>query len=306
MSDVLRKKIKFATGVPPSILQLSAFWSSLEDAVSAWATASLGEPMEAGILSKMSVTGASAKEALGDGVPFVLAAPDGGEMGAVVFGQSFVSRYAALRLDENPDDIKSVSELLLRLVSERCAKSLWGEVMTRVLGATETGPLKVMQELDPDDRYLLSILTFGEGEQEVSVRVLIQSSAIAGYAKEQANNLSVSKAAQFANTPGGLRASIRTSQVTVDAILDTFELSIAECAKLTVGQVLPLENAELNQLTISTETFEGRSSVTTGALGVWKTQRAVKVTSPVPASFARELGIQDHIASTAQPRGDIS
>lgn len=306
MSDVLRKKIKFATGVPPSILRLSAFWSGLEAAVSKWATASLGEPMEAGILSKMIVTGESAKEALGDGVPFVLSSPDGAGVGAIVFGQSFVSRYAAIRLDENPDDIKSVSELLLRLVSERCAKSLWGGIMTRVLGAADTGAFKVMQALDPDDRYLLSILTFGEGEQEVSVRVLIQADVIAGYAKVQANNLSVSKAAQFANTPGALRASIRTSQITIDAILDTFDLSIAECAKLTVGQVLPLENAELNQLIISTETFEGRSNVTTGALGVWKTQRAVKVTSPVPASFARELGIPDHIASTAQPRGDIS
>ena len=306
MSDVLRKKIKFATGVPPSILRLSAFWSGLEAAVSKWATASLGEPMEAEVLSKMIVSGESAKEALGESVPFVLAAPDGSGLGAVAFGQSFVSRYAAIRLNENPDDIKSVSELLLRLVSERCAKSLWAEVMTSVFGATDTDAFQVMQALDDADRYLLSILTFGEGEQEVSVRVLIQASVIAGYAKVQADDLSVSKAAGFANTPGALRDSIRTSQIKIDAILDTFDLSIAECAKLSVGQVLPLENAELNQLVISTETLEGRSSVTTGALGVWKTQRAVKVTSPVPASFARELGIPDHIASTTQPSGDIA
>lgn len=306
MSDVLRKKIKFATGVPPSILRLSAFWSNLEAAVSKWATTSLGEPMEAGILSKMIVTGESAKEALGDGVPFVLSSANGEGVGAVVFGQTFVSRYAAIRLDENPDDIKSVSELLLRLVSERCAKSLWGEITTRVLGGADAEGLKVLQALDPEDRYLLSILTFGEGEQEVSVRVLIQADVIASYAKAQANDLSMSKAAQFANTPGALRDSIRTSQITIEAILDTFDLSIAECANLTVGQVLPLENAELNQLTISTEMLEGRSSVTTGALGVWKAQRAVKVTAPVPASFARELGIPDHIASAAQPHGDIS
>jgi flagellar motor switch protein FliM len=86
-----------------------------------------------------------------------------------------------------------------------------------------------------------------------------------------------------------LSDSVLASTTTLDAVLDRLSLTIGECAKLEVGTVLPLSGADAGKLSLSADTLNGCVDIGSGELGVWKRQRALKLTTPISENFAQEI-----------------
>jgi flagellar motor switch/type III secretory pathway protein FliN len=77
--------------------------------------------------------------------------------------------------------------------------------------------------------------------------------------------------------------------MTLDAVLERLSLTIGECAKLEIGTVLPLSGAVAGKLSLTAETINGSVDIGSGELGVWKRQRALKLSTPVSVSFVQEI-----------------
>lgn len=81
-----------------------------------------------------------------------------------------------------------------------------------------------------------------------------------------------------------------SARITLMAVLESCPMTVAECARLEIGQVIPLPGVSLNELTISARGADGHLSVATGALGVMKQFKAVKLMSDPPEDFIAGFG----------------
>ena len=86
-----------------------------------------------------------------------------------------------------------------------------------------------------------------------------------------------------------LRKRVRGSTVVLDAVLHSVSMTIGECSRLEVGQIIALPEVKMNKLDLCAETVNGSLPISQGELGAWKGQRALKLHAPVPEDVIKEI-----------------
>jgi Type III flagellar switch regulator (C-ring) FliN C-term len=296
VSAVLRKKIDSGTGVPPSILQMQGFWAQLLSKTSDWAMDTFDLETQPSMTSRRVVGGRAAAEMAENPFTLFFASDVSPGLCAIAFDAPCAIRCAATRLRQDPSSFEEASPLFLKLLSEQPTVVLWQKLANGMpehdvyaredpqsgVGATAGG-------LAATCRYLEVGITLTLDGQASLLKCLFEVDYLLTYARNDVRQAADRKAHACSQSPKSLSDSVRASTISLDAVLDRMTLTIGDCSRLEVGDVLPLVNADAGRLSLSTETVHGSVDIGTGELGVWERQRAVKLHAPVSESFVKAL-----------------
>ena len=306
MSSVLRKKIGAGGGLSPSVRLCAPLWAALSNAIAQWAQDVYGLAAMPEVSERKALTGTEIEHVFGDDFAFVDIEHSSGAVVALALNAAGAQKYAASRLRQDANNLKNAPELFLRLMSEHAARALWGR-MSAVMSGSEPSdvPLRLKdytgseEAFDPDGSYLSLLFTLGDTEGEDSwliesggdspgVRLILKMSEV----KKLARSLQASTVQTVSEDAGGrqvLRERVRNTTVVLDAVLDSMSMTIGECSRLEVGQVISLPEAKMDRLMLSADTVSGSLPISHGELGTWKGFRALKLRSPVPEHVIREI-----------------
>lgn len=84
-----------------------------------------------------------------------------------------------------------------------------------------------------------------------------------------------------------MESSVSGARIPVRAIAETCQMTIAECTRLQIGQVIELPGASLQKVAIEAEMKDQRMRLGTGALGIFKSNRAIKLYENVRPGFEK-------------------
>lgn len=289
MSLVLRKKIEAASGMPPSLLRNKTFWSKPISVLAAWIIEVLDEASAPRLDGRRVMAGKLVPDVDPDGTTFLFQADSHTGISAIILGADFVNYFASRRLDCTIDEAKDVSELFKRLALEDAVMRLYGALQNALEIADEyVDPRAAIGHTDFEtrSRYLVFKLFFKVEAGTFDMHFVLNYEAIR---RAQKRGFTGGASRAVRNSPQVLRDTINATELTVTAVLDDLHLCVGDCSRFEVGNVLPLEGAELSRLRLIANTMSGKSEIATGELGVWKTNRALKLHSGVPQDFARDF-----------------
>ena len=295
MSAVLRKKIEAGAGVPPSILQLQQFWLQLRARTREWAKDTYGSEVDTTLGARRVVNGKAAQQLLDREIAFYFSENASPGLGAVAIDTAGAVRNAAARMHQDVDSLTDASPLFLKLLAEQAALGLWRTIAGSVLETSVDGlsplvdPSATDAAFDPADRYLLVECRLQIGEDVSRVWHAFRFEFMLQFARDCARRAADQKAEARHHSHKALSDSVLASTIPLDAVLDRLTLTIGECSRFEVGQVLPLADADAARLNLSADTINGRVDIGSGELGVWKRQRAVRLSTPISDSFAQEM-----------------
>jgi hypothetical protein len=296
MSSVLRKKIQAGAGIPPAILQFHEFWDPLQAKVAAWVFETYGVEVSAFPESRRVVPGNIAKSQLEGLLSFVFDQFSSPGICAIAIDETGSALNAARRLDQNPDDLEGVSPLFQKLLFETSALSLWRLAATGLSGHSHFGSDLPTADFsgaaggfEPTERYLIVSYSCPVGTQRFRFMLVLNLEFIRHHAIEFEQNAERQKS--FAQQRGRetLRESVKTTMVTIEGILDEVSMSIGQCSRLQVGNLIALPDVNTARVSLRAETVNGSVEVGHGEMGVWKRQRALKLKTPILEPFTREL-----------------
>lgn len=296
MSAVLRKKIDSGAGVPPSILQMQGFWAQLLSRTEEWAMEMFDLESQPILSSRRVVTGRVAADMAENPFTLFFASDVSPGLCAIAFDAASAVRCAAIRLRQDPSSLEEASPLFLKLLSEQPTVALWQKLANGLTGHDVLAREDPQSEaaataggLAAASRYLEVELALTLDGQASLVKCLFEVDYLQTYARNDVRQTADRKAQACSQSPKSLSDSVKASAISLDAVLDRMTLTIGECSRLEVGDVLPLANADAGRLSLCAETIHGSVDIGTGELGVWKRQRAVKLHTPVSESFARAI-----------------
>lgn len=82
-----------------------------------------------------------------------------------------------------------------------------------------------------------------------------------------------------------LTRHIDKSVTSLRAVLESCEMTVADCTRLQIGQVIPLPGVSLQELRVEAQLKDTRVCIARAALGIHKTRRAVQLVEDVSAEF---------------------
>ncbi|MEE9328965.1 MAG: FliM/FliN family flagellar motor switch protein [Parvularculaceae bacterium] len=88
-----------------------------------------------------------------------------------------------------------------------------------------------------------------------------------------------------------LRSFLINTPISISAELDQFTLSVGECCRLSVDDVLPLPDTSLDQVQIKAQTVDDEALLSTGQLGITRQQKSVKLHSRFCEEFFGSIEI---------------
>ncbi len=296
MSAVLRKKIDSGAGVPPSILQMQEFWTQLVSRTEDWATDAFDLESQPSLSSRRVVSGRVAAGIADNPFTMFFASDVSPGLCAVAFDAACAVRCAAIRLRQDPSSLEDASPLFLKLLSEQPTIALWQRLAEGLTGHDarsrddpQSDAAAIAGGFADASRYLKVELTLTLDGQPAVVTCLFEVDYLQTYARNDVRRSADLKAQACSQSPKSLSDSVKASAISLDAVLDRMMLTIGQCSRLEIGDVLPLASADAGRLSLCAETIHGSVDIGTGELGVWKRQRAVKLHTPVSESFARAI-----------------
>lgn len=79
------------------------------------------------------------------------------------------------------------------------------------------------------------------------------------------------------------------AEVCVKAVLETCHLNVAECTRLSIGQIIKLPSVSVQAITVETETEGGTVELAYSTLGTYKSNRAIQLSEDILPAFVSDL-----------------
>lgn len=86
-----------------------------------------------------------------------------------------------------------------------------------------------------------------------------------------------------------MRSTMLAASRSLEIVLEDLRLSIADCTRLELGQVIALPGASHERLSLKTSGGRGKIVLTTATLGVFKSNKAIKLNADIDPEFLGEL-----------------
>lgn len=295
MSSVLQKKIESGAGLPPTLLRYQAFWDSLQTAVAPWAQANLN----GGVLPHPEVRrvlpGPEAREMLDRRTAYYFNARLSPGICAVATDGSGAARVAATRLSQDVETSSEAPALFLKLMFEAPAIALWRDLAGVFDGHDGEAPGSPLSEpglasgaFEASKRYLLTAYSVMPESLRAQVWIVFDLDYLLAGAAEADRLAALSKRPARGHMQA-LHDSVMTSTIRIDAVLDHVQMTIGDCSRLKVGDVLPLPETDPRFVTLQAETVSGNIEIGQCEMGVWKRHRALKLKEPVLQPFTEEI-----------------
>lgn len=84
---------------------------------------------------------------------------------------------------------------------------------------------------------------------------------------------------------------INPTQTRLRSVLESCRMSVADCTRLEIGQVLPLPGASLGAIKIEAEFGDKRQVILQGAMGVHKSHKAIRLKSNLDTAFTDNISV---------------
>lgn len=307
MSSVLLQKIRSAGGISPVLQQCEPLWASLEAVGEKWAKVIFEHDLAAQVIQKTPLSGKEAEEQMSERFGYICLPYSTTGLRAVALDSSTARRYAAIKLKQASDTLSQSPRLFLRLMCDHPARTLWKELAKAIPVGPDlpadfsvVDPASLPDSFDPQEKLIKVVLAFAEegeedgwllegGEEFPELHLFYEAASLTRHAGLMHEKASTGKAAADPAGQANLRKQMRTSTIKLDAVLERLSLSLADCSRFEVGQVIPLPDVEPGILSLCAETMHGSVAISQAELGTWKGKRALKLTSPVLESFAQEI-----------------
>ncbi len=296
MSAVLRKKIESAAGVPPSVLEIRAFWHDMGKRIEAWSLELFDVRCHFRPTGYKVIGGKSVAPIIESPNALFFGATASPGLCAIIMDPEFAIRNAAKRMRQDPASLQGASPLFLKLLFEQPAGDLWRRIATELTdhdlfkgAAPQPDATFAAGGFVPESRYLQTEFSAMLEDRPLRLLFVFQLEFMQRFARTYLRREADRKEEACSQSPRALTRSVRASAVELDAVLHRFSLSIGQCTELEIGTVLPLANVDPAQLWLSADTINGSVDIGSGELGVWKQRRAVKLRTPIASSFAREI-----------------
>lgn len=296
MSSVLRKKIEAGAGIPPTILQYQEFWDLLQAKVAAWTFDTYGVETKAIPDIRKVVPGNIAVTQLEGLQSLVFNSRNSPGLCALGVDAAGAALNAGQRLHQGDDGMDGASALFLKLLFEAPGLGLWRSLATSLEGhipAIGQVPLSdyaaAAGGFDPAHRYLMIGIGFSKGETRARLWLVFDIDYVLRHAVDALHRGGDRRGASGGRSQEALRASMRSSTILIDGVLDRLNMTIGQCSRLEVGQMLPLSEADTARITLQAETVNGSVAIGFAEMGVWKRQRALKLSTQILEPFTQEL-----------------
>jgi Type III flagellar switch regulator (C-ring) FliN C-term len=290
MSTILRRKIEASSGIAPSVLGHEAFWQQLQTALSDWIGQSTGADARFDRELRRAVSGSAVRDMLSQRTVFYLAASASPGLVAVALDAAAARAVGAFRLGQDAASLEGASEIFLRLLAETPALDLARRAAAALPGTLPLQPGVAFAEAREAAGHFLDTsryLTTNFIGDLAGGRVQLSLIFALDFVQKNAHAHQVSSAKPPRSTPRGvdaLKASVRATRVPLDAVIDRVTLSVGQISRLQCGQLIAISGFDPNKIALCTETVDGPLELGWGEMGVWKTQRALKLTQPLSAA----------------------
>jgi hypothetical protein len=293
----MRRKIEAAAGIPPTILHFHTFWDSLEARVSQWVESTFGIEIGAQPDTRRVTTGPLAVAQLSGLLSIVFSGNLSPGICAVAIDDFGARLNAANRLSQGASELDGLSSLFQKLLFETPAAALWRDIAADyddhiIMGsqAPIAEPEQVAGGFDAEHRYLVVRYRLPADGGEIGFLLIFNLDYLL---RRAANDLQLQASRHRAVDPVSgrsvIRESVKHSMISVDGVLHRMGMTIGECSRIEVGQVIPLQDVDTARVTLRAETVNGTVDIGECEMGVWKQQRALKLNSPILEPFIREL-----------------
>lgn len=293
MSSVLRKMMGAGSGLPPTVLRYHEFWENLHRGVSAWAADALdGSTLQEPEIRRV-YSGEAALEALENRTAFYFHSRVSPGLCAVATDGAGAARIVARRLSQDFESAKEASSLFMKLMFEAPAVSLWRAVAETLEGheaSTGLSPLAEASQaagnFEPDSRYLVVACSIMPEALKSQIWLVFDLDYLMGCAHEAERRAGDHKRPATSQL---VRESVMASPIRVEAVLDKISMTIGECSRLKVGDLIPLPDTDPGSVLLNAETVNGQIEIGQCELGVWKRQRALKLKEAMLEPFTQEV-----------------
>jgi hypothetical protein len=298
MSVVLRKKIEAGVGMPPAISQFDDFWEPLQANVTSWLSGTYAIETRAVPESRRLVQGDVARAHLEKFSYFVFSSTFSPGICAIGIDEVGVTMNARHRLQQPSGDLEGVSELFMRLLIETPVVDLWRLLSSGLsdhrLSAAKapTTDFSVANGgFGSAQRYLIVEFAVPKDGQACRICLIFHFDYVERNAEEFAQMAAFREQASPGKGHGGdaLRKSVKSSMIKLEGVLERLTLSIGECSRFEVGQIIALTDVDTRNVSLEAETVNGSVDIGHCEMGVWKRQRALKLKTSILEPFTREL-----------------
>lgn len=281
------------SGLPPTILRYHDFWDGIHQSLSGWASQSLdgGVPQEPDI--RRVYSGTAAIEALAPRTVFFFNSRVSPGLCAIATDGAGAARIVSKRLSQDFESAKEASALFLKLMFEAPAVALWRVAASLLEGhqaETFASPLSEPAQaaggFEPDSRYLIVGYSVMPEALQSQIWLVFDLDYLMGCAHEAERRAAEHKRPSPSRL---LRDSVMGSPIKVEAVLDKISMTIGECSRLKVGDLIPLPDTDPGSVRLNAETVNGQIEIGQCEMGVWKRQRALKLKQPVLEPFTQEV-----------------
>lgn len=266
---------------------------TLESAVAAWLDEVLGGENQVRLQSREVCRGAALPDDLFGAYLYGFESETDDLIVGVSIDNLIAARVAANKLEQDPAALAEAPQLFLQLLLEPPA-SILSEKIARAFGMVEEEeepPASLpFENLAVEGNCLLVYYLSDVEGQAVRVGVALKLDKTIAIAMASSEDGIANAPSEKDDTPPSLdEPLVQNSSVNLEIIIDRLPMSIAECARLESGSVLTLPGTDRSKLIVSAKTVDGPVDIAMAELGVWKHQRAVKLTTEVDPEFVQEM-----------------
>ena len=293
MTSVLEKKMSSNTRLPPSLLGYQDYWDVLQDHVSRWMLATFNIECEPTIEKRINIDAKAAAELIHMRNGYVVAEGKATLPQAIWFSPSISTRYAAERLGDRPEKLAGTSPIFLKLICEAPTSALikrlseWIVLMTQSPALSDpSDTVFTTASLEPTKRFVQIEVGIHVDEDSFSIGFLVELKQFLSLHAERVRRIRSGDGA-LRSSPAMLKNSVRKSFMDIEAIIERLDMTVAQCSRLKIGQEIELPEANRQTIRLVAKTLTGNEEIAQGELGVWKQNRALKLSTPVSESFLR-------------------
>jgi hypothetical protein len=316
MHSVLRKKIEAGTGLHPAVLQADALWGRAVDAVTEWSVAQGLPPARVTLMGFATLEDRAASALFGGALTYRCAGVSATGLMGLVFQETLVrlfadkrlGRHAASATEDNEDGPigAETPTVFLRTLFAPAARLLQDALSTRfqeacssALAPSASRPGKARPTVC---QVTVAVKRLDAAEAD-TVDFLFDAATLADFARRHGHQPALSPPAASGAGPDRLEHAVSRSSIDLHVQLEQLTLTIGECSRLQVGRVIPLPGADLAQVEVAAETLAGRVRIAQAELGLWRDQRAVRLTTPIDETFGKTIR-RSELAAIRRAQGD--
>jgi len=295
MVSILEQKISTNSRLPPSLLTNDDYWEALETHFVNWASETLGLECTAEIETKKNIGAKEATELMTGATSYLVSESGEEQPDGLKFTAPFMTKYAAQRLSEAPEQLDGTSPVFLQLMCETIAKDLIFRLSAWMVDSTDGMAIGDASFITlsggafrKTNRYVLIVVNLIQDDEKFPITFVTELEGFLELHKERQRRLRDGEGAGASSSPSLLR-SVRRSMIDLEVVIDRMDMTVAECNRLEIGQEIILPSADRGQLNLVAKTIKGDEKIARGELGVLKNFRALKLSTPVSDGFLRNM-----------------